>query len=305
MNSPHRSLPTRRAFLHHTALAAAAAFTLPRAAFSASRGAGSSFAIGCLSRPWAKWSFDEMLDGVKGAGYTNVGLLTPTAGDLFIAAGATPEYLATLKRKIAARGLAVNSGRLRTKDTAPLAEANADIRQQLDNAHALGLRHVIHTGTSRAEHYAQHYRMMAYAAAYGQERGIQLAMKPHGGVNAAAAEMLQCLKEVNHPNFKIWYDAGNIIHYTGKDPLKEMEPLLPHVTAFVAKDCAALKGEVMIQLGTGRVDFAGLFGRLHRAGFRGLVMLESCAVGGTPAETTANAKACRQFLETHVARATG
>ena len=67
------------------------------------------------------------------------------------------------------------------------------------------------------------------------------------------------MKTVAHPNFKIWYDAGNIIYYTGKDPIAELKPIAKHVTGFCAKDCGARKGEVMIQFGTGKVDFAAVF----------------------------------------------
>ena len=127
--------------------------------------------------------------------------------------------------------------------------------------------------------------------------------KPHGGVVAAAAELLVCLEKVNHPNFGIWYDAGNIIHYTGKDPLAEMEPLLSRVTAFTGKDCAAKGAEVMIQFGKGKVDFRGILRRLKKAGFKGPIMVESCTIAATAAETTANAKANREFLEKAIAAA--
>lgn len=96
-------------------------------------------------------------------------------------------------------------------------------------------------------------------------------------------------------------DAGNIIYYTGKDPLAELEPILSRVTAFTAKDCAAKGSEVMIQFGEGKVDFPAIFRRLKRAEFKGPIMVECCAVEGTPAETTANARANREFLEKTIA----
>jgi sugar phosphate isomerase/epimerase len=105
------------------------------------------------------------------------------------------------------------------------------------------------------------------------------------------------LKAVGHPNFKIWYDAGNIIFYTGKDPVKELEPIVEHVTGFCAKDCAAQKSEVMIQFGEGKVDFAGVFKKLKAAGFNGPIMVECCKIGATAQETTENARANRVFLE--------
>jgi sugar phosphate isomerase/epimerase len=138
---------------------------------------------------------------------------------------------------------------------------------------------------------------MADAAAYAQERGIKLVMKPHGGGSGASEEILNAIKAVGHPNFKIWYDAGNIIYYTGKDPVAELEPIVQHVTGFCAKDCGSLKGDVMIQFGAGKVDFAGVFRKLKSAGFNGPIMVECCKIGATPQETMANAKANREFLD--------
>ena len=60
------------------------------------------------------------LEGIKAAGYKLTGLLTRTAKEPFIGSDATPEYLAALKKKIAARGLKVNMGALRTKNDLPL-----------------------------------------------------------------------------------------------------------------------------------------------------------------------------------------
>ena len=102
---------------------------------------------------------------------------------------------------------------------------------------------------------------------------------------------------MQHPNFKIWYDAGNIIYYTGKDPIEELKPIAQHVTGFCAKDCGAPRGDVMIQFGTGKVNFAGVFAVLKAAGFDGPIMVECCKVGATAEETMANARANRVFLD--------
>jgi sugar phosphate isomerase/epimerase len=296
MKSP---LVSRRRFIQNAAvgLVAGAAWRDATAATPKT-----SWTLGCLNRPWVQWSADEMLDGVVAAGYRLVGLQTPTPTEPFNSPGASPAYLAALKQKIAARGLKANVGRLRTKDAAPFADATREIRQQVDHARALGLTTLVHTGTAKPADYEAWYRLMHYAAGYAADAGIQLVTKPHGGVNAAAAELLVCLEKINHRNLGIWYDAGNIIHYTGKDPLAELEPIVSHVTSFTAKDCAALKGEVMIQFGTGKVDFAALLGWLKKAGFPGTIMVETGAPGATPAEATANAAANRKFLEAVIAK---
>lgn len=290
---------TRRDFLVRTS-AAAAVGLLPAATAPLARAAApapSRWPIGCFNRPWTKWSLDEGLDSIKAAGYRLTGLLTPSKDNPLNGSGATPEYLAGVKQKLAARGLKANLGSLRVKTDGPLAAAIADTRKQLDNIHTLGLEFALTFGASKPEQYAQYFKVMADAAAYAQERGIKVVLKPHGGGSGAAEEILRSMKEVGHPNFKVWYDAGNIIYYTGKDPVAELEPIAEHVTGFCAKDCAAPKSEVMIQFGEGKVDFAGVFRKLKSAGFSGPIMVESCKIGPTAQVTMENARANRLFLE--------
>ena len=138
---------------------------------------------------------------------------------------------------------------------------------------------------------------MQDAAAYSKERGMKLVLKPHGGASGAAEEIIRCLEKVKHPNFKIWFDAGNIIFYTGKDPLEQLKPIVEHVTGFCAKDCEQEKGTVWLEFGTGKVDFAGVFGEMKRAGFNGPIMVECCALGDTPEAVTENARKNREYLE--------
>lgn len=293
---------TRRQFLQSAAVGAAA-LSVARYAQAATRTTPPAWTLGCLNRPWTKWSIEEALDGVKAAGYRTLGLQTPTPADPFVGIKATPAYLAALKEKIAARGLHAIMGRVATREAAPYAEATAEIRRQVDNAQVLGLKALINTGTGKPEHYESWYKLMGFAAAYGADHGVQIVIKPHGGVTAAAAELLVCLEKVNNRNLALWYDAGNIIFYTGKDPLAELEPIVSHVSAFTGKDCAAKGSDVMIQFGDGKVDFPAIFRRLKKANFNGPLMVECCAIKGTAAETTANARANREFLEKAIAAA--
>ena len=258
--------------------------------------------IGCFNRPWTSWTFDDALKQIKAAGYHTVGLLTRTKDEPFIGADASPEYLAKLKQRLASSGLATNMGALRTRHNIALDESRKEARTQIDNASALGITYLLSFGVDRPEEYDHYYRVMSDAAAYAQERKIRLVMKPHGGGSGAAAEILAAIKAVQHANFKIWYDAGNIIYYTGKDPIEELKPIARHVTGFCAKDCGAPKGDVMIQFGTGKVDFAAVFAALKGAGFDGPLMVECCKVGASAEETMANARANRLFLEKELAR---
>lgn len=289
---------TRREFIGEgAALLAGTALLAGAPSLPAAPAAGVRWPIGCFNRPWTKWTFDQTLQAVKAAGYTTTGLLTRTKSDPFIAADATPEYLEGLKRTLAASGLMANLGALRARHDVPLEQTVASLRRQIDNAAFLGLRYVMTFGIDEPARFADYFRSMTQAAAYGAERGVQVVMKPHGGSSGASAEIVAAIKKVGHPNFRIWYDAGNIVYYTGKDPVRELEPIAQYVTGFCAKDCAAPQSEVMIQFGTGKVDFAGVFRVLKSAGFEGPVMVECCAIADTPEATGANVRANREFLE--------
>ncbi len=292
----------RRKFIQTAALTAGAATTLDFTRAQAAEPAqGVSWPIGCFNRPWvndaAGWNYDAALEGIAAAGYRLTGLLTRTKADPFIGSDATPEYLAELKKKIAARGLKANLAALRTRTGIDVKDAIADTRKQIDHAKFLELEFLMSFGVDDPKYYEDYYRVMADAAAYAGERGLKLVLKPHGGGSGAAEEIIRCLEQVKHPNFKIWYDAGNIIYYTDKDPLEQLKPIVQHVTGFCAKDCDRQKGEVFLQFGAGKVDFPAVFGELKRGGFQGPVMVECCARGKTPAETTANARKNREFLE--------
>ena len=52
----------------------------------------------------------------------------------------------------------------------------------------------------------------------------------------------------------------------GKDPVAQLEPIVQYVTGFCAKDCAASESDVMIQFGTGKVDFKAVLKVLKSAG---------------------------------------
>ena len=246
----------RRDFIRQSAGGAAA---LAIAGPAAVWGRAVNWPIGCFNRPWTRWPFDEALKQIKAAGYATTGLLSRTRDEAFIGAAATPEYLDRLKARIAASGLKANMGALRSQHAIPFEDSVRDVRTQIDNAQALSLEYVLSFGADNPEELDHYCKVMHDAAAYGEKRKDQAGDEAARRHQRFLDEILQVIKAVNHRNFKIWYDAGNIIYYTGKDPVAEIEPIAQHVTGFCAKDCGSPKGDVMIQFGTGKVDFPAVF----------------------------------------------
>jgi sugar phosphate isomerase/epimerase len=286
-------LVTRRRFLESTFITTAAALSAGIDVFAS----GVKWPIGCFNRAWAQWPTSVALTGIHAAGYRLVGLVSNHSDNPLALPGATAESLAALKRQLASSGLEANMTALRYNEDAPDEEIEKSVRAQLDHSQAIGVRYVMTFGTGKPQNYDRYLRLMSKAAEWAAQRKLQLVLKPHGGISASADEMQHCLDAVAHRNFKIWYDAGNIIHYTGKNPVKDVRAIAKHVTGFCAKDCAGLHGEVMIQFGTGKVDFKEVLGVLKTAGFNGPIMVEGMKVGATPEETNGYAKANREFLE--------
>ena len=292
----------RRDFIQTAALAAAASSVPLRGLSAAQTSKGVAWPIGCFNRPWLgeknSWGYDTALEGIQAAGYKLTGLLTqPGKNEPFLAAEATPQYLADLKRRIAAHGLTAVMGALRTKNELPLDAQIKDMRRQIENGRTVGVEFLLTFGVDKPEHFENYYQLMHDAALFSQERGMKLVLKPHGGASGAAEEILRCLEKVNHPNFKIWFDAGNIIYYTGKDLVDQLKPIASQVTGFCAKDCDKEHGSVFLQFGAGKVDFRAVFTELRKAGFNGPVMVECCALGDRPEIVTANARKNREYLE--------
>jgi sugar phosphate isomerase/epimerase len=286
---------TRRQFLQRAAVGTVLV-AAPRVS-PASTGKGVNWPIGCFNRPWSNWSYDQALDGLRTAGFKTTGLVGSHYREPLLSLEATPEYIDTLRGRIAERGLTPLTAWLRSRHNTPVEESIRTTRELIDQAARLGLKYLLSGGTSREEQFDNYWRTMADASAYAEQKGIQMTLKPHGGASGAAAEVQRCLEEINHPNFKVWYDAGNIIHYTGRDPVAELESIAQYVTGFCAKDCAEVKGGVMMQFGDGKVDFAAVFRKLKAAGFNGPVMIECTAPATRLEEVTAHAIANRQYLE--------
>src|SRR4051812_4423720 len=126
MTNQTTSIMNRRTFIQTTGLGAVALTQ----ALGAER---PSWPIGCFNRAWTRWSYDDALDGIKGAGYNLTGFLTAQRGEPFTSSAASPEYLNSLKKRLAQRALTANVTAIHFRPEAALADNITDLRQQIEN----------------------------------------------------------------------------------------------------------------------------------------------------------------------------
>ncbi len=256
--------------------------------------------IGCYTRPWAKFQYQQAFAAIAKAGFRYVGLMsTMRASRLVITAADSVQYCKQVGQEANKSGLSVVSvyggalpvgqGRKRC------AEA---LRRLIDNCAAASSPSLLLGGVRRKEHVDPYYGAIEECCDYAAERKVELALKPHGGLNATGPQCKKLIERVNHPNFRLWYDPGNVFFYSeGKtDPAWDSESVSAVVTGMCVKDYVH-PGDVLVTPGTGQVDFAAVMAHLRAGGFTsGPLVVETLKAGG-PDELLLEAVKARKFVE--------
>jgi sugar phosphate isomerase/epimerase len=174
----------------------------------------------------------------------------------------------------------------RTQLDGGLAAGLDDYRKLIDHAADLGAAFLLDLGTAKAEQYDIYFELMRHAAPHAESAGLEITMKPHGGISLTTEHLLAACVKVGHAAFAISYDPGNIIYYTQGErrPETEVAEVAANVSTLIIKDCSVEQGkpDVMVTVGDGLVDFAVVLGELLNGGFAGPSYVE--CVGGQGVE---------------------
>jgi sugar phosphate isomerase/epimerase len=292
--NPH----SRREFL---AAAAASGVALLAASCSSVAGGGRAarprWRIGCYTRPWDEHPIEVALDAIAEAGYRYVGIMTAKGKSWVVI---TPETTPAEARRV---GDAVRQRGLKTISVYgdfSVAESSGieALRRIIDHTAACESPDLLLGGVGDAKLYDAYFRAIAQCCDYARSQGVRLTIKPHGGLNATGPQCRNAIERVNHPNFKLWYDPGNILYYSegALDPVPDAATVGDLVVGMSVKDFKPPK-EVMITPGTGRVDFPAVFDHLKRRGFKRGSLVVECLERGDVRHITAEARKTRLFIE--------
>ena len=249
--------------------------------------------IGCTTRPFANVPFAEACHRIATAGYSDIAVFTA------VTAESTREEVLAARQTALAEGLKPSLVLAHARLDLGIEQAAKQYRQLIDNAALLGASWLLDLGSDKAELYDSYVSVMKQASAYAARAGLQISVKPHGGITLTAEDLLALLKRVDHPAFGICYDPGNIIYYTkgARRPEMDIDKVAPLVTVGIIKDCIVKDDvpDVMITPGEGWVDFDAVFKGLVNGGFRGPLYVE-CVGGSTPEEIDRNVLRTREFV---------
>jgi sugar phosphate isomerase/epimerase len=254
------------------------------------------YQIGFFNRPWNQWDLTRAWEGIAASGARYVGLMRQQR-QLPLRHDSSAVELAELSASLAQYDLQFLVALHSLPFDLPLTEAIAQARQVVDNIASMGGRYLLTTGTNDPDQYDRYYEIVAGCAEYAEGRGVMIVLKPHGGISATARDCLRAIQRVDSDNFRIWYDPGNVLYYTGTRPEDDVADIAEYVTGMCVKDCIGGDNpSVMVTPGHGDVDFSRVFAILAEAGYGGPCIVETLG-GETPEEIDAAARETVGFLQ--------
>jgi sugar phosphate isomerase/epimerase len=292
---------SRRDFLGHSLrLGAAGLAASCTAASTMASAAGDRWQIGCYTRPWAKYDYRVALDAIAEAGFKYAGLMTAKSkNNLVISVATTLEEAEQVGREAQKRGLKIPSVYGGGIPINKSLEAGIEgLKKLIDNCAACGAGNLLMGGIGNEKLYKAYYKAIAECCDYAAEKGVGISVKPHGGLNATGPQCRKTIEMINHKNFRIWYDPGNIYYYSDgkRDPVTDAATVDGLVVGMCIKDYKHPK-KVNLTPGTGMVDFPAVMARLKQGGFTGGPLVVECLDPGDLEQTLAEAKKARLFLE--------
>ncbi len=298
---------TRRSFLGRTTLSAAAglaAYQLPLAASATAPGENPPYTIAAYTRPFDKFDLPTALDMIVEAGFRSVGLMTSRSPDPSKRAMYFPINLQLKPEDVEKIAGEVRQRRLQVLSVFGVFDVGKTVDDTVRHLHTLidysaivGARNLLIGGTDQKRE-ETYYQAVKEACPYAAEKGMELAIKPHGGSNATGQECRKLITKVGRKNFRLYYDPGNIFFYSGGqlDPARDSATVDGIVSGLIIKDFRPPK-DVMVNPGEGKVDFRAVLANLKRGGFTsGPIILETLAPGDR-ARLAAEARAARAFMQ--------
>lgn len=282
---------TRRNFVGTMMLSSAAVALL-------SSGKASKWQLGCFTRPWAEHDYLVAFDGMAAAGFKYAGIMGSKNGAA-ITSDTTIDQAARVGQEARSRGLEIASiwgGDFGYEKS--VAEGITGLKKLIDNSAACGCHYLVMGGTYDHKLVEAYYKAVGESCDYAASKNVFLTIKPHGPFNSTGSECRSLIEKIDHKNFRLWYDPGNIYYYSdGKiDPVNDASGVDDIVVGMSVKDFRMPK-DVDLTPGTGMVNFTGVMTALKAGGFKKGPLIVECLAKGDLAFVNSEALKARQFLE--------
>jgi len=261
--------------------------------------------IGCYTRCFDAFDFKTALDGIAAAGYKHVGIMTAKGPSwAIITPETTLDHAAQLADEVKRRGLKTLSVYADFGAEAARSEREAvlALQKRIQICQRFESPHLLLGGAADEKIAKNYYKAVAECCPAAREAAIILSIKPHGGLNSTGPQCRKLVEGVSDPNFRLWYDPGNIFYYSAGalDPVEDSKTVNGIISGMSVKDFLPPK-DVVVTPGTGKVDFPKVLANLRAGGFKSGPLVVECVKRGELSVVTAEARKARLFIESLVA----
>ncbi len=263
------------------------------------------FQLACMTLPYAAFSLQRALTGIKSAGFRYVawgtshveadGKRVPV-----MAADAAPSVAKELGQRCRDLGL---EPLMLFAGIYPEAKDGFEVhKRRIEQAAAAGIRQLLTFGHTKGGNRAVWLERFKALAPIAQDHNVLIVVKQHGGETGTGQACAEITREVNHPFVKVNYDAGNVMDYLDLDPLPDIKKCADEVHSFCIKDHRNFPKDEDCGPGLGEIDHYKL---LSPVAFTGRTMPLCCenifaplvARPTKPEDVDDLARRAREYLE--------
>lgn len=279
------------------------------------------FQLGAMTIPYARWTLDRALEGIAGAGFSQVGIVRPLTDGPFYPERATARDYAAFRARIERHGL-TPALMFASRGQGDPAER---LRDDVDRVAELGITYLLVIPISPApkfpgerpagEHPSEMIwftrvegwlRTIVPAVRRAERRGVTILLKPHGGIAGTGVDLALLVERLGSRAVRVCYDPGNISYYEGVRPEPDLPKVVDLVRAVCIKDHRGGRAVMDFPVpGDGQIDHAAIFRTLLAGGFDGPCLIERIDGLNSAEETDQALARGRVYLEGVIAEVVG
>jgi sugar phosphate isomerase/epimerase len=252
-------LLSRRALLQYGAGLAAVALVRPKLAGknqTGKRGKPTQFQIACMTLPYAPFSFERALTGIKSAGYRYAAWYTTHheyGKEVRVLTEDDPPEKAKKLGKYC-RDLGLEPVLMFSGIYPEAPKAVEVLKSRIQQAAAAGIPEVLtfgHTKGGNRKLWVERFKELGPIA---RDHGVRIVVKQHGGETGTGAACAEITREVADEGIKVNYDAGNVMDYLRVDPIADIKKCAEEIRSFCIKDHRTFPKDEDCGPGLGEID---------------------------------------------------
>jgi L-ribulose-5-phosphate 3-epimerase len=232
--------------------------------------------LACTTHSYTGHSLQRALEGISRAGLQFVEIASvPGVTEHVTPEGMDRRALDESKTRIEGYGLAIASISGHCDLTTPGGRELFRARIELARSWGVPIVNASAGSIDTAEGCDAFFAAMHAVVPALERSSVTVCLETDRGIVGPSEEILRTLQRIGSERVRINFDPANVIYNFGRDPVQELAKVAPHVGHVHLKDKKGGQGVADFPaLGSGSIDFGGIFRELRRVGYRGPFSIE-------------------------------